>query len=542
MISAVMVTFMRIGMKGKDGMRLQIFGPMIVLLSLLSFSMAVVAQDTPEFTPVSEDCFVTVQSGYEFDCGHVTVPEEHAQADNGRTITLAVLRVKSTSDTPGTPMFVLTGGPGGSGFSRVIDPYLGQSYGPILEHRDVVFFSQRGTTHATPFLGCSEEYTANLQILRENLTGSDRRFVLNNATEACYNRLQADDVNLNAFDSIENAADVNAIRQALGYEKVVVYGQSYGTVLAQWVMKTFPEIVESVILDGSIGLDSVTDWGAVNVRNDQFVQNRIIEDCLADAACSGAFPNIEDGFNTVMRQLADTPVTLIVPDPETQEAIPYLLTPQNLGNTINLIARAAPSLYPILAAQLEAGDTSSISNLVTALALPTPDIGTAFMMHYAVICAEDPSYSLMGMIDMPESLQHLTSYYYGMDDAEKYVFACSLIDVDPLPDGNDVVPATEMPILFLNGRFDNATITLNNEALAAQFPQHYTYEFRNGSHIQLTSENNHACAAALVEAYIENPTTAPDGTCAEETPGLMFLTPRPAAPATEATAEATASS
>ena len=55
---------------------------------------------------------------------------------------------------------------------------------------------------------------------------------------------------------MENAADVNAVREALGYDRIIYYGASYGSQLGQHVMRDFPEILEAVVLDGAEALSA----------------------------------------------------------------------------------------------------------------------------------------------------------------------------------------------------------------------------------------------------------------------------------------------
>ena len=90
------------------------------------------------------------------DCGYVTVPENRATGSD-QQIKLAVVRVKSSSENPGAPLVLGTGGPGGPGLGNVqgaAGPGFLTTYGPILKDRDFVLFSQRGTAPAQPTLDC----------------------------------------------------------------------------------------------------------------------------------------------------------------------------------------------------------------------------------------------------------------------------------------------------------------------------------------------------------------------------------------------------
>lgn len=90
------------------------------------------------------------------DCGYVTAPEEHAKPQ-GRTIQLAVVRIRSTGKAPAAdPLFVEQGGPGDSTIEIIVDwafPSLPELQA-VVRSRDLVFVEERGTKYSKPFLSC----------------------------------------------------------------------------------------------------------------------------------------------------------------------------------------------------------------------------------------------------------------------------------------------------------------------------------------------------------------------------------------------------
>src|SRR5262245_56881443 len=80
----------------------------------------------------------------------VSVPEQHSDP-HGTKITLAFLRLKSTSPQPGPPIFYLAGGPGGSGISLAKGPR-GSLFLPMREAGDVIALDQRGVGLSEPNL------------------------------------------------------------------------------------------------------------------------------------------------------------------------------------------------------------------------------------------------------------------------------------------------------------------------------------------------------------------------------------------------------
>lgn len=93
-----------------------------------------------------------------------------------------------------------------------------------------------------------------LDTLDDDLTLEEGQALTLEALTECRDRLLADDVDLTAYNSAESAADVADLRVALGYDEWNLYGISYGTRLAQTIVRDYPEGIRSVILDSSYPL------------------------------------------------------------------------------------------------------------------------------------------------------------------------------------------------------------------------------------------------------------------------------------------------
>jgi pimeloyl-ACP methyl ester carboxylesterase len=247
-----------------------------------------------------------------FECGYVTVPEEHANPD-GPTIRIpvAILRATGTNPQP-DPLFLAQGGPGGDAF-ELFSFYLPQS--SLLLDRDLVVINQRGTIYAEPDLRCTEITDGMGEILSLPLAAGTDRY--NELLQACYQRLENEGVNLSAFDSVENAADMEAVRQALGYDDINFYGVSYGTLLGLHFMRDYPDHLRSVILDGVVPTSS--NFIASLPDNETRVYAELFNACASDAVCAAAYPNLEARYQAVVDQLNANPKTVTLIDPETGE-------------------------------------------------------------------------------------------------------------------------------------------------------------------------------------------------------------------------------
>jgi pimeloyl-ACP methyl ester carboxylesterase len=267
----------------------------------------------------------TEVEGKTFSCGVVVVPENHDKPD-GRTIELFYLKLHSTAASPEPdPLVYLAGGPGASGSNELTaNPLLYQNIGRIRERRDIIAYDQRGTGFSNylvcaPFessLGVLQDRDKNPQIaatikdlqdteqgvgysaLRANLCGVGTRILAG--------------VDLGQYNSVASARDIEALAKALGYtEGVNLYGTSYGTVLAQFAMRTIPDSVKGVILDGPGGpaIPNAMWAGLKNISP----YGELFKQCEADAACATAYPDIAKRFGALLDKLAKTPLVLDPP-------------------------------------------------------------------------------------------------------------------------------------------------------------------------------------------------------------------------------------
>ncbi len=130
------------------------------------------------------------------DCGYVTVPENRA-AGTDSTIQLGVVRLRSTSASPGAPVFIGTGGPGGPGLDFLSKENFAAGFdwtsiwAPVLADRDIVRFTQRGTQLAKPFLACPEYDAIDYQRAVEGWTREEIDARIETALTACRDRFAA---------------------------------------------------------------------------------------------------------------------------------------------------------------------------------------------------------------------------------------------------------------------------------------------------------------------------------------------------------------
>ncbi len=168
-----------------------------------------------------------------FACGHLTVPLDPSGAIPG-TITLAMRRHRAAVGEAHSAIIALAGGPGQPALPFAEE--FAELLGPIAATRDLIVFDQRGIGLSAP-LSCHAFEAAHLY------------HSLGALIEACGDQLGP---SRTLYTTADTVADIEAIRQAGGYEKLVLYGTSYGTKVAEQYAQDYPSHVEALVLDSVV--------------------------------------------------------------------------------------------------------------------------------------------------------------------------------------------------------------------------------------------------------------------------------------------------
>jgi pimeloyl-ACP methyl ester carboxylesterase len=179
--------------------------------------------------------FAPCESSAGVECAALPVPLDRSGAVGG-TIALSVER-KAAAPTPAqSAVLALAGGPGQA--TLPLAGFIAKAMGPALASRDLLVFDQRGTGASDP-LSCTA-----FQVPPAGAVG--------HLLERC--ALQIGPAR-GAFTTRESVADIDALRRAAGYERLVLYGTSYGTKVALQYAASYPAHVEALVLDSVVPAD-----------------------------------------------------------------------------------------------------------------------------------------------------------------------------------------------------------------------------------------------------------------------------------------------
>ena len=458
--------------------------------------------------------FINIQET-DLICGHVTVPEKYDNPD-GPQIKIAIVIIPAQSDVKyPDPLFIAQGGPGGSTIDTYLEVLLTQ--GGFVLDRDMVLFDQRGTLYSTPSLMCPEIYELVIDTIESRLSKDESNRLEIEAITHCRDRLQKDGINLSAYNSLENASDINAIREALGYDQINIYGVSYGTLLALHAMKLHPEMLRSAILDAVVPPQNNFILDAPLSMDRSF--KLLFQSCKTDVDCYQSYPELETKFRDTIAYLEKYPTKVPMTDPET-------------GITYNVIVDGetfqwglfqmlyATSLIPALPRMINDASTGNYIFFGRIMAILLFDQTTSYGMYYSVLCAEDADFDLSDY-----NLSNVDPLIAEMEKDNPQLFqeVCKLWNVQSLPDSIDAPVVSQIPTLLLSGQFDPITPPSYGMTASETLEQSYHFIFPSGGHGQALEGE---CQDQIIRDFLADPYTAPNTQCIEELQSPNYFSPK----------------
>jgi len=178
---------------------------------------------------------------YQAECATLTVPENWDVAAS-RLTALPVVRIPATGPNPEEPVFWLMGGPGNSNLSWNPPAWL-------LANHDVVLVGYRGVD-GTVKLACREAARMVQAHLGKDLWSAQARQEYAAGVEDCVADVQKHGIDLSGYTVTGVVADLEAARLALGYDRVDLLGESYGTRVEQIYAYQHPDSLFRVVMIG----------------------------------------------------------------------------------------------------------------------------------------------------------------------------------------------------------------------------------------------------------------------------------------------------
>lgn len=397
--------------------------------------------------------------------GRLRVPLWH-DGRSADSITIHFVRFESTSEHPGPPIVYLAGGPGGSGtWSSSGDRW--NLFQELRQLGDVIALDQRGTYYSDPYLLCpgSWDYPLDQPADAAVLAAAMKPFL-----EACYEHW-SDSVDVDAFNTVESADDLDDLRVALGADRLVLWGISYGTHLALAYIRQHPDRVASAILAGVEGPDHSYKLPA----NLDKILLRVDSAMKADAKLREVMPDFVGELLAFLAELEREPARVEIRDPETGEMRTVVIGADDIRrgifgelgereDIVELPARAIPVMRRVFSEIAPGVASSRLGNRERAMAL-------------AMDCASGATVERLALIK-----QQAETAILGDVGSVGIETECAGWPHMDLGDDFRSPVQSDVPVLFISGTLDIRTPPSNAEEVRQGFANSHHLVIEGGSH------------------------------------------------------------
>jgi pimeloyl-ACP methyl ester carboxylesterase len=449
------------------------------------------------------------------ECGFITVRENRQRPEEG-DIELHVAVIKSHNPTPlPDPVVYLEGGPG-AGALRGLQYGLDGAFEAVLDERDLVIFDQRGTGYSRPNLSCPEVSNVTVNAIRDPISPADAEPLFLTAYRECRDRLQREGVALDSYNSFASAADMDDLRQALGYEQWNLYGISYGTRLALTYVRDFPDATRSAVLDSTYSPE--VDLSADVIVGARRALDVLFAACAADEQCGTTYPNLERDFFDAIRDLDAAPAPAEVRDPGGSVAFEAQITGDELLLAVFLAMYSdfyIPSLPRVMALAAER-DLSPVADMLGIPVAFSETISAG--MYTSVQCNEDVSFSSPAQVEAKARPYPELHHFVDTDISFPLCAFWGAGEADAIE--NQPV-STDIPTLVLSGEYDPITPPDWGRAVAQRQTPGYFFEYRGLAHGVTVSGFD--CPVDMMLAFLHEPQLSPTALCMASLPPMEFF-------------------
>jgi len=381
----------------------------------------------------------------EAQCTTFAVPEDRSKP-GGRSIALNIAWIppRNTGDPATDPVFFLAGGPGQAAVATF--PALAPVFNDVMKDRGIVLVDQRGTGKSNP-LNCKS--AGNEQV--DSDPAAARTWI-----EGCIAALSAK-ADLRRYTTTDAVADLDAVRKAIGADKLNLIGVSYGTRMAQQYALRHPQHVRTVTLDSpvpnTLGLGNIFAGNLDSALQAQFAL------CKESPACKGRMGDPRAELQSVLTRLRANPVQVTYRDGSTGEEVTETMTADHVAGLVRMYSYmpAAGALLPQLIHEASQGRYANLMALAKMMQSDMQD-AMSMGMQMSVICTEDAA----SMVTRAEDADTVL----GNRMVEAMAAMCQAWPKGDKPADFNTPLKGDLPVLVLTGEFDPVTPPRYGEQIA----------------------------------------------------------------------------
>ncbi len=429
-------------------------------------------------------------------CGKLTV-FENRERRAGRTIDLNVVVVPAFDQKNKTePLFEFAGGPGAAVTGSAVF-YAGEGKEYRRKH-DIVLVDQRGTGKSNP-LSAKPQKKAPQDFLTEMYPVEYVKKLRQTLEE------RAD---LTQYTTSIAMDDLDDVRNWLGYQRINLFGLSYGTRAALVYMRQHPDHVHTATIMGVV--PTYLRMPLYHSEAAARAMDLLLNECETDSTCHSAFPEIRADWQNVLSNLGREPARVQYSADPTAAPLTVEIKRDIFTERIRtwLYGRDKARRIPYIIHQAAQGDF--VPFLKEAIGPSIPDF-IADGMYLSVTCAEDVPF-----IDQAEAFRMNEGNPFGHYRVFQQTRACSLWSRAKVPDGYLDPVSSNIPVLIFSGQMDPVTPPQRGEEVARTLPNSRHILVAQAAH-GMEGLSNQDCVDGLILEFMDKADPkALDATCVEK--------------------------
>lgn len=437
-----------------------------MVMLFLIFSSCISAQERGSLSSKKKTLTSEYGEKLELVAGYFTVPESRKD-DMGRDISIYYYKVFSSSPNPGPAIFLLAGGPGASWISSLHREERFKELNFYRKFSDVVIVDQRGAGQSKPNLKCKGEWEIPFS---SPLTPGLYQSVLEQAATHCQEHWEEKGINLSAYNTDENAADIEELRKALGYNKMILVGGSYGSHLGLHMLRKYPQSIDRALFYGIEGPDHTWDVPSYKLQ----ALKRIAEALDTTSYCQEKLGKIGliNALSSVIDSLKNEPFKIqLKSDGKVLDIIVTQMVVQMMAS-YQAQKRDRPIQWADFIIDMYHGNyvlPGSAAISIHSVSAPNAmsnamDYASGISQQRYELIKSDPAQSILGDINLPYRL-------------DKKAWGISELG----PDFQEPVQS-DLPILLVHGTWDISTPIENARETIKHLPNGHLIEVVDGTH------------------------------------------------------------
>jgi pimeloyl-ACP methyl ester carboxylesterase len=376
-------------------------------------------------------------------CGTLTVYEDRASR-SGRTIDIHFIVIEAKHRTNRALAFN-PGGPGAAATAEAADfaDITTGAFATLRNTYDILLVDNRGTGGSAP-QQCDFAPEGQPELYFQQMWPDT-------LVRACHDRLAAH-ANLSLYGTSKAADDLDDVRTALGYPKLLLFGGSYGTRFYLDYARRHPTSVESLILEG-VAPPHFEIIPLQMARGAQTAIDNLEKACGRDATCSAHFPHFAEHFAAVLHRFDDGPITMGVRNPETGRMQDVRLSKEVFVETIRhaMYFPAGAAYIPVTIERAYGRNYTPLSEMTGQMALFFSNI-EADGLNLSVTCVED-----IPFITEANVIRETSGTFEGAARVRAQQRACKLWNVEPVSSAFVAPVHSQASMLMISGGDDPAS-------------------------------------------------------------------------------------